>query len=251
MNARMDFLDENYKLIKSFYSNTDKDSIKLKIKRGMNVMNWDMRYPDAEKLEGIILWNDRLSGPLTPPGKYYVKMVVGNDSLMQSFLLRKPGNVSASDADLKEQFDLAIKVRDKISAVHKAVANIRSIRSQLNAAIDKAGNDSTLKKLLYTERDSINKKITAIEEALYQTKLKANQDILNYPIMLNDKLAGIYSIVNSGSTKPPRQCYEVFDQLALKADYQLDKLKQIMNTDVKRFNELMIKNNVPVIYIKE
>ena len=251
MNARMDFLDENYKLIKSFYSNTDKDSIKLKIKRGMNVMNWDMRYPDAEKLEGIILWNDGLSGPMAPPGKYYLKMVVDKDSMMQSFQLRKPGNVSASDADLKEQFDLAIKVRDKVSAVHKAVGNIRSIRSQLNAAVDKVGKDSTLKKMLSIEKDSINKKITAIEEALYQTKLKANQDILNYPIMLNDKLAGIYSIVNSGSAKPPRQCYEVFDQLAIKADYQLDRLKQIMNTDVKRFNELMIKNNVPVIYIKE
>ena len=251
MVVRMEFLDQENTVIRSFYSNAEKDSIKLKIKRGMNTLSWDMRYPDAEKFDGMILWNDGLRGPLAPPGKYYIKMVVDKDSVMQTFLLRKPGNFSASDADLKEQFDLAIKIRDKITAVHRAIGNIRSIRSQLNAAVDKAGKDSTLKKMLLAESDSINKKIMVIEEALYQTKLKANQDILNYPIMLNDKLAGVYSIVKSGSTKPTKQSYEVFAQLCSKADDQLNLLKQIMSTDVKYFNELMIKNKVPVIYIKD
>jgi hypothetical protein len=250
MVARMEFLDENYKVIRSFYSNTDKDSIKLKMKRGMNNMSWDMRYPDAERFDGMILWNDGLDGPLAPPGKYYVKFVVGSDSITQNFMLRKPGNVSATVADLKEQFNLAIKIRDKVSEVNKAVGNIRSMRSQLNAVVERAGKDSLLKKMLLAESDSINKKLTAIEEVLYQTKLKANQDILNYPIMLNDKLAGVYNIVKSGSTKPTKQSYEVFEQLSLKADYQLNLLKQIVNTDIKYFNEMMIKKNVPMIYIK-
>ena len=249
--ARLEFLDENNKVIKSFYSNAEKDSIKLKVKRGMNSMSWDMRYADAEKFDGIILWNDGLNGPLAPPGKYNVKLVVGKDSMLHEFHLRKPGNVSASETDLKEQFNLALKIRDKITAVHKAVGNIRSIRNQLNAAVEKAGKDSSLKKMLRTEKDSINKKLTTIEESLYQTKLKANQDILNYPIMLNDKLAGVYDIVNGGTTKPTKQCTEVFEQLDLKADHQLNLLKQIINTDIKRFNEMMISNKVPVIFVKE
>ena len=249
--SRMDFLDESMKVIKSFTSNSTKDSLKLKVKRGMNAMSWDMRYADAEKFDGMILWNDGLNGPLAPPGKYFVKMTFGKDSIIQSFMLRKPGNITATDLELKEQFELAIKIRDKISAVNKTVGNIRSIRNQLTTAVEKAGKDSTLKKSLTAQKDSINKKITTIEEALYQTKLKANQDILNYPVMLNDKLAGVYEIVNSGNTRPPKQCYEVFDQLTLKADFQLDKLKNIIETEVKQFNETVIKNNVPVIYIKE
>ncbi len=40
--------------------------------------------------------------------------------------------------------------------------------------------------------DSINKKMTKIEEALYQTKSKSEQDVLNYPIRLNDKISGLY-----------------------------------------------------------
>jgi hypothetical protein len=69
--------------------------------------------------------------------------------------------------------------------------------------------------------------------------------------MLNDKLAGVYDLVNSGSTKPTKQSYEVFEQLAVKADHQLNLLTQMLNTDVKRFNELMISNKVPVIFVKE
>jgi hypothetical protein len=166
------------------YSNTDKDSIKLKIKRGMNTMSWNMRYADAEKVDGIILWNDGLQRSIGSSRKIQLSnLVVGqrfDDADFPS--CAKPGNVSASDGDLKEQFDLAMKIRDKISAVHKALGNIRSIRSQLNAAVEKAGKDSSVKKMLRAEKDSIDKKITGVEEALYQTKLKANQDILNYPI---------------------------------------------------------------------
>ena len=47
--------------------------------------------------------------------------------------------------------------------------------------------------------DSINKKITGVEEALYQTKAKSQQDVLNYPIRLNDQVAGLYNYASSGN----------------------------------------------------
>lgn len=249
--ARLEFMDETNKVIKTYYSNTDKDSIKFKVKRGLNTINWDMRYQDAEKIDGLIMWNSGLRGPMAAPGKYSVKLVVGKDSITQQFVLLKPGNISASDEDLKEQFNLAIKIRDKITEVHRAIGSIRSIRSQLTTAVEKAGKDSTLKKMLQVEKESISKKLTAIEEALYQTKLKANQDILNFPIMLNDKLAGVYEIVNYANTKPTKQSYEVYEYLEAKANDQLNYLKQIIDSDIKRFNELMINNKVPVIFVRE
>ena len=251
ITMKINILDDKMKLIKSFTQNAEKENDKLKVKRGMNFMSWNMRYLEPDKFDGMILWNDDVAGPLAPPGKYFVKMFYGKDSMMQTFTLKKPNNVSATDEDLKEQFDLAIKIRDKVSEVNKTVAKIRNIRNQLGSAAEKAGNDTTLKKSLNAEKDSINKKITTIEEALYQTKLKANQDILNFPVMLNDKLTGVYGNVISGNTKPPKQFYDVFADLSIKADVQLIQLKNIMNTDVKHFNETIIKNKVPVIYIKE
>ena len=75
--------------------------------------------------------------------------------------------------------------------------------------------------------DSINKQLTAIEETLYQTKSKSGQDVLNYPIRLNDKLAGVFDAANSGNFAPSKQVREVYADLARRCDEQLDKLKTI------------------------
>jgi hypothetical protein len=69
--------------------------------------------------------------------------------------------------------------------------------------------------------------------------------------MLNDKLAGVYEIVNYANTKPTKQSYEVYEYLEAKANDQLNYLKQIIDSDIKRFNELMINNKVPVIFVRE
>ena len=95
--------------------------------------------------------------------------------------------------------------------------------------------------------DSINKQMTKVEEALYQTKLKSGQDVLNYPIRLNDKISGLYDYANSGYTVPSKQAKETYADLSAQTDVQLDKLKTIMNNEVKEMNVLLHKEQVPVI----
>ena len=75
--------------------------------------------------------------------------------------------------------------------------------------------------------DSINKQLTAIEETFYQTKAKSGQDVLNYPIRLNDKLSGLFDAANSGNMTPSRQVKDVFADLSKQCDEQLAKLKKI------------------------
>ena len=46
------------------------------------------------------------------------------------------------------------------------------------------------------------KKLTAVEEALYQTKNRASEDPLNFPIKLNNKLAALEGVVESSDDPP-------------------------------------------------
>jgi hypothetical protein len=95
--------------------------------------------------------------------------------------------------------------------VQKTIRDIRSLRTQLNdftAKMDTVGNKD-IKKLA----DSINKQMTAVEEALYQTKSKSGQDVLNFPIRLNDKIAGVYGVAASGQNPPSKQVRESFAEL--------------------------------------
>ena len=48
------------------------------------------------------------------------------------------------------------------------------------------------------------KKLTAVEEELYQTKNRASEDPLNFPIKLNNKLAHVLGVVEGSDNRPPR-----------------------------------------------
>ena len=97
---------------------------------------------------------------------------------------------------------------------------------------------------------ALNKNLTAVEETLYQTKNQSNQDPLNYPIRLNNKLAALGGVVGSAEAAPTAQSYAVYDELVTQIDAQLQKLAQIMRTDVPAFNQLVRDQNIPAVVVK-
>ena len=70
---------------------------------------------------------------------------------------------------------------------------------------------------------------------------------MNFPIRINDKLAGVFGTANSGITAPSRQAKEVFAELAKQADAELAKLKKIKEEDIANLNKLIREQQLPVI----
>src|SRR5436853_179298 len=99
--------------------------------------------------------------------------------------------------------------------------------------------------------DSINRKMTSVEEALYQTKAKSEQDVLNYPIRLNDQLSGLYSYAASGNYAPTQQAKDAYSFLIAKVDAELNKLKSVINADLPKLNQLIRDKNLPLIGLKK
>ncbi len=99
--------------------------------------------------------------------------------------------------------------------------------------------------------DSISKQLTTIEETLYQTKSKSGQDVLNYPIRLNDKLSGVFNAANSGNMAPSKQVKEVYADIAGKCDIELNKLKKIMSEELPKLNQVIHDRHLPVIGVNK
>ena len=97
--------------------------------------------------------------------------------------------------------------------------------------------------------DSVTKQITTIEEALYQTKSKSGQDVLNFPIRLNDKISGLYDVAASGYNTPSKQVKEAFADLSGQADIQLQKLQKVLKEEVAALNKLIHEKQISVIGI--
>ncbi len=222
-----------------------KDEDKLEnVVSGHNRFVWNLRYPDAKKFEGMILWAGGTDGPVVLPGTYQVRLTAGDQTMTAPFEVRQEPRTAGSAADLKAQFDFVKGVYDKLSQMNEQITKIRDVRAQL-AAVKKHAGDN---KEITEAANALDKKMTAVEEALYQTKNKSSQDPLNYPIRLNDKLAGVGDSAAQGWHAPTAQQIAVRDELVAKVDAELAKLKAIWDTDLPAFNKLAA--TVPAVAVK-
>jgi hypothetical protein len=89
-----------------------------------------------------------------------------------------------------------------------------------------------------------------IEAVLYQTKKQSNQDPLNYPIRLNNKLAALAGSVGSSDNPPADQAMQVYADLSSRIDAELQKLEQTVKTDVPAFNQAVRSLEIPAILLK-
>jgi len=189
---------------------------------GLNQFTWNLRYPGAKTFEGMILWSARpQNGPKAPPGRYQIRLTAGTYSKTQSFNLKIDPNLKGvTEADLQSQFDLAIKIRDKVSAANEGVIRIREARKLIKEGKIKADS-----KLI--------EDLTAIEEDLYQVRNRSGQDPLNFPIKLNNRIASLGRSVETGDARPTDGAYKVFEELSADLAGHLAKLEEIMKQIVK------------------
>ncbi|HEY6137114.1 MAG TPA: glycosyl hydrolase [Thermoanaerobaculia bacterium] len=206
------------------------------IANGHNRYVWDLRAAPAKKFEGMILWGGSTDGPRITPGTYSARLTVGDGPAMTvPFEVREDPRVTATPADLRAQYDFLLGIRDKLSETNEAITRIRDVRRQLSDVKKRAGKDA---KDLVTAANDLDKKMTAVEEALYQTKNKSSQDPLNYPVRLNNKLAAVGDSAELGAWAPTAQDVAVRDEVVRQIDEQLAKLKAIWATDLPAFNKL-------------
>ncbi len=240
--------DKARQAIKTFSKTAKETTDKLGFNEGMNQFAWDMNYPPAEKADGMILWNGSIGSVKAAPGKYTARVRYNNDSVDVAFVIKADPVYKMTDADYDAQVGFLLQVRDKFSEIQKAIQQIRTLRSQIKDITERL--DAKTNKEVKQLADSMVKSLTKIEEALYQTKAKSGQDVLNFPIRLNDKISGLYGVAASGNNPPSKQVKEAFADLSSQADVQLNKLKSMLETDIKQLNQLINQQQIPVIGVK-
>ena len=129
-----------------------------------------------------------------------------------------------------------------------AQKNIADLRKQMNDYSDRLGKDCP--KDVTAMMDSIKKKLTTVEEALHQTKAKSGQDVLNYPIKLDDKLSSVYRVAAAGVNAPSQQVLEAYEVVASAIDEQLANLKSLENNELPALNALIHQKTLPIIKAK-
>ncbi|MBM3178285.1 MAG: glycosyl hydrolase [Bacteroidetes bacterium] len=253
ISASLEIFDKGGKLIKKYAMKPDRKSKEEqlpKVKPGMNRFVWNMRYPDAEGFDGLILWAGGLTGPRALPGTYKVKLTVNGKTDEKEFELLKDPRTSGSDADIRAQFDFLMSVRDKLTETHQAIKKIRTAREQVNKVTEPMRGKADMKEITDLAKSMLDE-MKKVEEALYQTKNRSGQDPLNFPVRLNNKLAALNSEASASDFRPNEQTIAVYKEIVGQIDGQLGALKKIFDEQVPRFNDLVKQKQINALQFND
>ncbi|HMP80262.1 MAG TPA: hypothetical protein PKD54_12480 [Pirellulaceae bacterium] len=246
---KVTFTDPGGRVVKTFSTNPEEGEESWQPAVGFNRLSWDLRYPDAETFEGMILWGGGTQGPRAAPGIYQAVIHWGDEELTVPLELRRDPRLAASDEDLQDQFDFLLGIRDKLTEIHRAIKRIREVRDQIEKFIERIKDRDEYRALKEAGQQLIAQ-VTEVEEALYQTKNRSGQDPLNYPIRLNNQLAGVASVVASSEHRPTTQSIAVRDELLPLIDEQLTRLETLLGTELEALNQQILDARVPMIWLK-
>lgn len=219
------------------FSNFDKKKEKkLKVEKGANKFVWNTRTEGAEKLDGMILWWASLNGAKVVPGEYKVSLTVNNKTQNQPFEILADPRAEVDLDQMQEQYDFVFDVNQTIDKAHKSIKKIRKINGQLSSFIKQYENEEAVSDLVDKAKE-LKKSFSEIEKALYQTKNRSNQDPLNFPIRLTNKLGHLNSLVTMDDFPPTVQDIVVKNELSAEINTELDAFNSLITKEIKSFND--------------
>jgi hypothetical protein len=167
---------------------------------------------------------------------------VGRETQTQPFRVQRHPRFAATDADLHEQFALARQIHARVSEANRAVIRARAVKDQIADRTEKARN-----RRVSEAGAALTARLTDIEGEIYQYRNRSNQDPLNYPIKLNNKLAALQNMVEYGDARPTDQAYTAFKELSGRLDAELSRLQSALSTDLAAFNRLLRSRRLPIV----
>ena len=249
--ATLTFLDAEGRTISSFTSSPGRDSPPAEaplvaVEAGMNRFVWDLRYPEAKKVQGPGAPKNGLAGPLVAPGTYQVRLTAGESVQTQTFDLLKDPRIAATQQDLDTQLELLRRIVDMVSETHDAVNRLRSVRRQADEWVVRSRGRQAWEAVSSQAR-GLKEKLSAIEEKLIQSRSLDGLERIGLPARLNAKLAIKSSVVASDDSAPTKQSHAVFGELSTRVNTQLHLLQEVFDADLAAFVAVVDELDIPAV----
>ena len=137
---------------------------------------------------------------------------------------------------MQEQYDFVFDVNQTIDKAHKSIKKIRKINDQLSSFVKQYEGEEAVKELVDKAKE-LKKSFSDIEKALYQTQNRSNQDPLNFPIRLTNKLGHLNSLVTMDDFPPTTQDIVVKNELSAEINTELNAFNTLITQEIKSFND--------------
>ena len=100
---------------------------------------------------------------------------------------------------------------------------------------------------LHATGETLRTDATGVEAEIYQVKNQSNQDPLNFPVRVNNRLAVLLSMAERGDGRPLNNMPVLYDIMSTELQGYLDRLTQIWAQDLSAVNAELSRLGLPRI----
>jgi hypothetical protein len=214
----------------------------------------EKRFLETWENEGwypILSWGAwaGFGGFLAGPGAFTVRLKIGEKEFDQPLEVRKDPRSAGSVAEIKEQVEFQLALREDLNAVSDMINRIEGMRKELGV-LREVLKESGRKNDTLTAIDGFETKLRSVEDELFQPVL-AEGDTKSFrePHKLYMKLS-VFAGDLSGSVDfaPNKQQREVRAVLKERLEVQKKRYEDLVKTDLPVFNALLKEKNILGIF---
>jgi len=220
-------------------------------KAGMHRFVWDLRYPPPASIAHdypiSAVYQDtprEPRGPLAPPGRYAVKLTVGESAQTQPLEVKMDPRVKTTDADLAKQFEIASQIASEMDLDFAALKQVQSLREQVKALKTKAGPGE------------LADLISSLEEKTAALEGKSEERFFGVPptgkqpanlTHLNQELATLLHVLQGTDAPPTTQALATHRELRQELQGLLARWDELRRREVSAVNQRLKASNLAEI----
>ncbi|MEZ5424636.1 MAG: hypothetical protein R2747_00095 [Pyrinomonadaceae bacterium] len=218
--------------------------------RGLNRTVWNLSHEGARQRRQLSETNEFSGPPRGPqalPGIYTVRLLVGERVAGETKVeVRVDPTVAVTPAELQEQFDLAVKLRDMLSSLNDGLRSLDSAKDQAEQIEKVAKNTlAEVPKEVSQALDNYKKRIDALTGDL----IVGDEDGIRASAKLTNQVGGLYSSVSGGNSGPTKAMREQFALLQTEMPPKLAEINRFISEDTARLNQVLQKNGLPIVVV--
>ncbi len=240
--------------------NRDRDDERPRIESfeaetGLNRVVWDLKDQAPRLVEGAIMSLSYTGGPFVPPGTYRATLGVepagessDGEPWSDSRTFEVVGDPRLDDVtreDLEEQYKMLDGLAGRLTAVHDAIAGLRSVREQAEALGDRL--DAAGAGELETAVAEVAERAGELNDRLIQARSRVSQDALNFPPRIDNQYAYLYTHVFGNTARPTAGARRRFEDLEAELVPILEAVDELTGPRLDDLNRRARELEVPAV----
>ena len=208
---------------------------------GLNHWSWDLHGAEISCIDDIML-HDGYAGPNSGPGRYSIRVVVGDGSADAEFEVLPDPRSTATAAETNEWLGTHAEIAAMLQDVLQTLDAARHARTQMNELL-KTHTDSRLAQLATAAIADID----AWEATITQLKHETFEDEDAWPVMLDGQIRHLFDVVGQSGAPVTGGASERLADLESMWSERQAELRRIQDTYIAPVNDWARENGVPHI----